>query len=151
MTLHSALGPDLSAADLYALLKLRVDVFVVEQDCPYPDLDGRDLLPDTIHVWWQPGAEPLACLRVLGAPGTERRVGRVCTAAQARGAGLGSRLMAAAIDHLGPDPSVLDAQLPAQSLYARFGYEPQGAPFLEDGIEHVRMRRPGQSSTAWRV
>ncbi|SER56250.1 GNAT family N-acetyltransferase [Actinokineospora terrae] len=141
----------MTAADLYAVLTLRLLVFVVEQTCPYPELDGRDLLPDTVHVWWQPDTEPLAYLRVLGAPGTVRRVGRVCTAATARGTGLGSKLMAAALDIVGPDESVLDAQLPAQALYAKFGYVPEGEPFDEDGILHIRMRRPGQSLTATSV
>ncbi|GAA3006138.1 GNAT family N-acetyltransferase [Actinokineospora diospyrosa] len=143
MTLHIVPGPALTPVDLYALLRLRVDVFVVEQECPYPELDGRDLLPDTVHVWWQPESVPLACLRVLGAPGGERRIGRVCTAADARGTGLGSHLMTAALEIVGADESVLDAQLHAQSLYARHGYEVEGEPFDEDGILHVRMRRAG--------
>ncbi|GLW94474.1 ElaA protein [Actinokineospora globicatena] len=151
MTLHAVPGPEMTAADLYAVLELRHLVFVVEQVCPYPELDGRDLLPDTVHLWWQPDSTPLSYLRVLGAPGSERRVGRVCTAATARGTGLGSKLMAAAIDLIGPDESVLDAQLPAQALYARFGYLPEGEPFDEDGILHIRMRRPGQSRTATSV
>ncbi|WP_285506377.1 GNAT family N-acetyltransferase [Actinokineospora sp. NBRC 105648] len=142
--MRAALGPDLTSEDLYALLRLRVNVFVVEQECPYPELDGRDLLPDTVHLWWQPAAEPLACLRILGTPGTERRIGRVCTALDARGTGLGGKLMAAALDHIGPDPSVLDAQVQAQNLYARHGYHPEGEEFLDDGIPHIRMRRPGR-------
>ncbi len=145
MTLHAAAGPDLTAAQLYALLRLRVDVFVVEQECPYPELDGRDLLPETVHVWWQAENGPLACLRVLGVPGGERRVGRVCTALPARGAGLGGKLMAAALEHVGSDESVLDAQVQAKGLYARFGYEPEGEEFLDDGIPHIRMRRPAVS------
>ncbi|MGQ0841841.1 GNAT family N-acetyltransferase [Actinokineospora sp.] len=141
--LHRAAGPDLTPAQLYALLRLRVDVFVVEQRCCYPELDGRDLDQDTVHLWWQPddADRPLACLRLLGAPGTVRHVGRVCTASGARGKGLGSRLMAAALDHLGDDESVLNAQVQAQGLYARFGYLAEGEPFDDDGIDHITMRR----------
>ncbi|WP_235926002.1 GNAT family N-acetyltransferase [Actinokineospora pegani] len=141
--LRSVAGPDLSAAELHALLKLRTDVFIVEQKCPYPEIDGRDLDPTTQHLWWQPAQHPLAYLRVLGAPGTTRRIGRVCTAAAARGNGLGALLMRAALDVVGPDPSELDAQTYAQAFYERFDYTAQGAPYDDDGIMHIHMTRPG--------
>ena len=144
--LHRATGDQLSAATLYALLMLRVDIFVVEQRCPYPELDGRDLRPDTVHWWWQPGAEPVAYLRVLGEPGGGVRIGRVCTAVPARGTGLGGRLMAAALAEIGPRDVVLDAQVRAQGLYQRFGFEPVGEPFDEDGIPHITMRRSPSSA-----
>lgn len=139
--LHYATGVDLTPAQLYALLKLRVDVFVVEQDCPYPELDGRDLFPDTGHFWHEEDGELLGCLRLLREP-DGWRIGRVCTAKQARGAGLGARLMAAAMAHIGDAPAVLDAQTYASAFYARFGFTPTGTPFDEDGIEHITMRRP---------
>ncbi len=139
--LHVATGPELTAADLYDLLRLRVDVFVVEQECPYPELDGRDLLESTVHMWWR--AESVTgCLRLLD-EGPVVRVGRVCTAASARGTGLGGRLMAAAVERIGDRESVLGAQVRAQGLYARFGYEPEGEVYVEDGIPHIAMRRPG--------
>jgi ElaA protein len=141
---HVAAGPVLTTTELYALLTLRVDVFVVEQQCPYPDLDGHDLDVDTVHLWIQtpdaPG--PLACLRILG--GDIPRIGRVCTAPTARGTGLAATLMAAAVDHLGDVESILNAQVQAQHLYARFGYVPEGSPFDDDGIQHITMRRPGR-------
>ncbi|SDC66649.1 GNAT family N-acetyltransferase [Actinokineospora iranica] len=140
--LHSACGPDLTADTLYRLLRLRVEVFMLEQDCLYQELDGRDRLPDTVHLWWQPDDEPLAYLRVLGAPGGERRVGRVCVARQARGTGLGGRLMAAALAHIGSDESVLDAQVHVRDMYTRFGYLPEGEVFDDHGVDHIRMRRP---------
>lgn len=141
--LHIAAGPELTPAQLHGLLKLRVDVFVVEQQCPYPEIDGRDLALDTTHIWWHPeGAPwPSACLRVLVDPGGVRRIGRVCTAREARGAGLGRLLMTAALDRIGDVESVLDAQVQAQGMYARFGYVPEGEPFDEDGIPHITMRR----------
>jgi ElaA protein len=142
--LRHTTGDRLSAVDLYALLLLRSTVFVVEQECPYPELDGRDLLADTEHLWWQPADTPLACLRLLAEPDGGVRVGRVCTAADARGQGLSGRLMIAALDHIGDAPSVLDAQTHAASFYARFGYEPVGEPFVEDDIEHITMRRAGR-------
>ena len=136
-------GPELTAAELYDLLRLRVDVFVVEQNCPYSELDGRDLLPTTWHLW-APGADGdgvAGCLRVLAEPDGAARVGRVVTAPSARGTGLGARLMEAALDHIGDAESVLDAQTYAQPFYARFGYEPEGDEFDEDGIPHITMRR----------
>lgn len=129
----------MTAVDLYDLLRLRVDVFVVEQECPYPELDGRDLLETTVHLWWRESAV-LGCLRLLD-EGDVVRVGRVCTAASARGSGLGGKLMAAAMERIGGRESVLGAQVQVQGLYARFGYVPEGEEYLEDGIPHIDMRR----------
>jgi ElaA protein len=142
--LYSARGDEITAAQLYPLLKLRVDVFVVEQECPYPELDGRDLLPTTRHLWWQPGDELLGCLRLLRDPDGTHRIGRVCTTKQTRGTGLGATLMAAAMDHIGAADAVLEAQTYALDFYARFGFEPAGERYLEDGIEHMTMRRPAR-------
>lgn len=139
--LYSAKGDEITVAELYPLLKLRVDVFVVEQECPYPELDGRDLLPSTVHVWWQPGDEVLGYLRLLREPDGTHRIGRVCTAKPARGTGLGALLMKAAMEHVGDDAAVLDAQTYALDFYARFGFVAEGERFLEDGIEHQTMRR----------
>jgi ElaA protein len=143
--LRFAAGDELTAAELYALLKLRVDVFVVEQRAPYPELDGRDLLPDTGHLWYPSTGEPQAYLRILHEPPGGRRIGRVCTTPSARGAGLGNRLMAEAMRRIGDAEAVLDAQTYAQRFYEKFGFTAVGAPFDEDGIEHITMRRPATS------
>jgi ElaA protein len=133
-------GPELSAAQLYDILQLRVDVFVVEQNCPYPELDGRDLLPRTRHLWL-PGEQGIdAYLRVLTEPG-RYRIGRVVTAKHARGQGLAARLMAEALTVVGDADSVLAAQTYAQGFYAKFGYLPEGEEFDEDGIPHITMWR----------
>lgn len=145
--MHRARTDDLSARQLYALLRLRVDVFVVEQHCPYPELDGRDLEPTTRHLWLAPPDDPervLACLRLLQEPDGTRRVGRVCTARQERGRGLSRRLMEAALAEVGDAPAVLDAQVYVADFYASFGFRVTGPEFLEDGIPHVEMRRPGR-------
>ena len=131
-------GPDLTPQQLYAILRLRAEVFVVEQDCPYPDLDGRDLAPGTRHFWTE-GFE--SYLRVLTESGGVYRIGRVVTAQHARGRGLAARLMTAALEHIGEVDSVLAAQTPAQGLYAKFGYVPEGDEFDEDGIPHITMWR----------
>ena len=124
------------------MLRLRTDVFVVEQACPYPDLDGRDTEPGTRHLWFaEPtGTDtPLAYLRVLIDPDRRHRIGRVCTAPEARGAGLSGRLVAAAL-HDRADFG-LDAQSHLTGFYARFGFRVSGPEYIEDGIAHTPMRR----------
>src|SRR5262245_9071414 len=118
--LRRAWSADLTPAELYAILRLRGDVFVVEQNCPYPDLDGRDLEPTTRHFWVADGNAVTACLRLLEDPNGEYRIGRVCTAKNARGRGLSRRLMAAVLAEVGDHPCVLDAQTYAAGLYASF-------------------------------
>lgn len=132
---------ELDARTLYALLRLRVDVFVVEQRCPYPELDGRDTEDGTRHVWLVDDAgAPVAYLRVLEEP-DGARIGRVVTATHARGRGLGGRLVETALRAVGERTVRLDAQTRAAGLYARYGFVPDGPEFVEDGIPHVPMRR----------
>src|SRR4030095_17127940 len=87
---------DLDTTTLYAILKLRGEVFVVEQQCCYADLDGRDAEPGTRHVWLSRGDEILAYYRILD-DGDAERIGRVLVAQAARGAGYGQRLMREAL------------------------------------------------------
>jgi len=130
----------------YALLRLRSDVFVVEQDCVYPDLDGRDVEPGTEHRWvHEPGdrAAVLAYLRVLPDP-AGLRVGRVVTAPSARGRGLAGVLVQQVVaDHGAGTAVVLDAQSHLAGWYARYGFVRDGEDFVEDGIPHTPMVRPG--------
>jgi len=144
--LYSASGEEITVAQLYPLLALRSAVFVIEQESIYQDVDGRDLLPSTVHFWWQPGDEPHGYLRLLRGRDGTHRIGRVCTAKHARGAGLGARRMKAAMELVGDAAAVLEAQTYAQAFYARFGFEATGEPYIEDGIEHITMRRPAQVS-----
>ena len=132
---------ELDPAELYEILRLRVDVFVVEQDCPYPELDGRDTEPDTVHLWYQRDGRVAAYLRVLAEPDGLARIGRVCTAADERGAGLAGGLLARALDQIGPGPVALAAQSHLTAFYARYGFRPDGAEYLEDGIPHTPMVR----------
>jgi len=131
---------DLDTTTLYAILKLRADVFVVEQKCFYADLDGRDTEPGTRHLWLQRGDEILAYLRILDDGGVER-IGRVVTARAARGAGNARRLMDQALTVIGNRPSVLEAQAYLVRFYARYGYQQTGPEYLEDGIPHVPMAK----------
>ncbi|WP_433263936.1 GNAT family N-acetyltransferase [Actinosynnema sp. CS-041913] len=134
---------DLTSAQLYALLKLRGEVFVVEQSSAYPELDGRDLEPDTRHFWLEADGspEPQAYLRLLEESDGTFRIGRVCTARAARGRGYSRRLMEAALVEVGRQVCVLDAQTYVADFYASFGFMPEGSEFIEDGIPHLRMRR----------
>ncbi len=138
--LRRAAFADLAAPELYALLRLRVDVFVVEQQCPYPELDGRDTEPGTEHLWFERDGEVLAVLRVLD-DGPSRAIGRVATAAGARGAGLAARLVEEVLATYGAGPLHLGAQAHLESWYERFGFRRSGEGYVEDGIPHVPMRR----------
>ena len=147
--LHRSLAPDVPVATLYALLQLRVEVFVVEQACPYQELDGWDLADTTRHFWLAPERGPedvVACLRLLEQPEGEFRIGRVCAGRQARGHGAARRLMEGALAEIRDVPCVLDAQSHLTGLYEAFGFEPDGPEFTEHGIPHVPMRRAGRVS-----
>jgi ElaA protein len=146
MELHTATFEQLDVATLYRLLRLRVDVFVVEQHCAYPELDGRDTEPDAIHMWLTDGDDPtpLGCLRILTEPDGTARIGRVAVTAKARGAGLARRLVQAALTRIGDRPCVLDAQANLVGFYTGMGFTTTGAEFLEDGIPHVPMRHAGR-------
>ena len=150
VSLRRCWGRDLDTATLYDLLKLRVAVFVVEQACPYPELDGSDLSAQTRHFWLEEkSGETIATLRLIdeapieGGPGGRRqfRIGRVCTRAAARGHGYATRLLQAALADVGADPCALNAQTYLIDMYARHGFVVDGDEFCEDGIPHVPMLR----------
>lgn len=135
-------GRDLDAATLYALLTLRVDVFVVEQSCPYPELDGRDLEAGTRHFWLEtPGGEVVSTLRLMQDGPGEFRIGRVCTRAAERGRGHTNTLMREALAEVGSATCRLSAQSYLADMYARHGFVADGEEFVEDGIPHIPMLR----------
>ena len=134
-----AAAQDLDARTLHDLLRLRVDVFVVEQACAYPELDGRDTEPGTWHVWAADGERPVAYLRVLAEADGSYRVGRVCVAAGHRGEGLAGLLMDEALRLAAGRRVVLDAQSYLRDWYERFGFSVSGPEFVEDGIPHLPM------------
>ena len=124
----------------YSLWKLRQDVFVVEQQAAYPDLDGRDLDPETRHVVLEnDDGVVLGCARVLD-DGQEWRIGRVALHRTVRGQGWADRLMQAALQVCPDRDVVLDAQSPLARWYGTFGFEVTGLEFLDDGIPHLPMR-----------
>lgn len=140
MILRTASSGELSAASLYALLRLRSEVFVVEQREPYLDLDGRDLEPGTRHCWLEEGGEPVACLRILPEPSGGTEIGRIVTAAHARGRGHAGRLLRHALE-LSKPPVTLNAQEYLQGWYETFGFEVTGTAFTypDEEILHVPM------------
>jgi predicted GNAT family N-acyltransferase len=138
--LRRARFAELTPFEVYALCRLRVDVFVVEQQCPYPELDGRDTEPATVHLWHEADGEALATIRVLD-DGDTRAIGRVATAPQARRRGLAAALMAEGIALCAGFPITLGAQAHLERWYERFGFRRSGPGYVEDGIPHVPMRR----------
>jgi ElaA protein len=140
---------EMRADVLYAVLAQRQQVFILEQQCLYPDLDGLDL--DAYHLlgWQGQGAQRqlAAYLRCL-APGVkydEMSLGRVLSAPSVRGSGIGKQLMAQAIRHAErqfPNHRIrISAQQYLTRFYAGFGFQPTSAPYDEDGIAHVEMLR----------
>ena len=145
VALRRCWGKDLDTATLYELLKLRVEVFVVEQACPYPELDGRDLQSQTRHFWLQcPAGEVVSVLRLMEENPNGRklfRIGRVCTKQSVRGGGHATRLLQAALADVGEHPCHINAQTYLVEMYARHGFVVAGDEFVEDGIPHVPMLR----------
>jgi len=160
VTWSDVAGPDIDVATLYDVLVLRSSVFVVEQDCAYQDLDGRDLLEGTRHLIGRQGAVaayarilapeavPEHWLPARGEASPEMstpRIGRVIVASQARGQQLGRRVIERAVrsceQHWPGQPIELGAQAHLVALYGSVGFVPVGDPFAEDGIPHQWMRR----------
>lgn len=138
---------DLDLDDLYAILRLRAEVFVVEQACLFVDLDGLD--DKAWHLLGWIGDRLAAYARVFapGAKAPELVVGRVVTAAFARGRGLGRPLMNEAMQRgfaaFGLGPCRVEAQAHLAGFYGSLGFVGVGEGYDEDGIPHVSMVRPG--------
>lgn len=133
-------GDRIGVADLYAALRLRAEVFVIEQHCNYLDPDGRDLAADTTHLWLQaPDGQMVSYLRILREPAGGHRIGRVVTAATHRSRRLAALLLDEALT-LTEDPVVLHAQSHLVDMYARHGFVVDGPEYLEDEIPHTPMR-----------
>ena len=132
---------ELSLQDLYQMLALRSEVFVVEQACAYQDLDGQDQI--AVHLLAKDGDEIVAYLRVLANPDGSMSFGRVVTSPRRRGLALGKQLVQHAMDYLQTRHSSVDVKISAQyyllDFYRRFGLKPQGDIYDEDGIPHIAM------------
>ena len=135
------------ARTLYQLLQLRTEVFVMEQNCVFQDMDGADA--DCFHLLGEaPGGVLHAYARLVpaGLKFAEASIGRVVTAPVARGSGIGHTLMREAVQALhglwGVRPIRIGAQAHLQGFYRQHGFEPAGPIYDEDGIDHIEMLRP---------
>ena len=131
----------LTPREVYEILKIRTAVFVVEQECPYQEVDGTDY--DSLHVWLEEDDEIVAYLRVFerDAENGTVQIGRVLS--KRRGEGLGTKVMGYGIEaaqlEMGAKAIFIEAQTYALDFYKKFGFVPCGEEFLEDGIPHTPM------------
>lgn len=142
---HTASFDQLTLDQLHDMLALRIEVFVIEQDCPYQEIDGLD--KEAQHLWATSQGELIACLRVLppGKVYPESAIGRVVVKKTARGTGLGHDLMRKGIDLIRQNYGAVAIKLSAQEhlkdYYAAHGFLQCGEGYLEDGIPHIPMKR----------
>ena len=148
MTLHWTTKPfeALTLTELYALLQLRSEVFVVEQTCAFQDIDGHD--PAALHLLGHTATGELAAYARLFDAGhsyAQVSIGRVVTSLRYRRQGLGQQLLTKALAQcdaqFGPQPIKIGAQLYLKAFYESFGFVQQGEGYLEDGIPHIYMVR----------
>jgi ElaA protein len=135
---------DLTNEELYKILKLRASVFIVEQNCPYQDCDDKD--QSSYHLMGWQDDELVTYTRLLppGLAYKEPSIGRVVTSSAVRGTGIGRELMTKSIEKLyelfGKGPITIGAQLYLKKFYESFGFKQLGDVYLEDGIEHIKMK-----------
>ena len=153
---HTSSWSDLTRDQFHSIVRLRISVFVVEQDCPYPELDTKDL--SSIHVYALRigenialGDSAVACVRIC-APGIsypEPSIGRVATRPDCRKIGLGLDIMKRAIDACEsayPGQGIrISAQCYLEKFYSDLGFSSTGETYLEDDIRHIQMFRPSTS------
>ncbi len=137
---------ELTTDELYSLLKLRTDVFFLEQRIDETELDDRDREPTTVHYFMQDAAGTAAYLRTLVDAAPSHRdashlVGRVVVRADRRGEGLAQELMQRALADLAGHAVILHSQAYIAPLYAKLGFEPFGEVYQEAGIPHLSMYR----------
>lgn len=129
----------LSTRELYEILRTRSEIFVVEQNCVYQDLDGKDY--ESLHVFCMENGRVTACLRSFMRDQETAQMGRVVTLEH--GKGLGEKLLKAGIEEIRskqhPRRIYIEAQCYATGFYAREGFRVCSEEFLEDGIPHVGM------------
>lgn len=141
LTIHKKTFSELTTAELYELLRIRTDVFVVEQNCVYQDMDYDD--QQALHLWLTKDGQIVALCRVCPA-GTHMEqvsIGRVITTV--RGKGYGKEIMLTAIEaakkHFGATHIDLEAQEYAKGFYEQVGFRQSSETFILDGIPHIRM------------
>ena len=133
----------LTVDELYGILKLRAEVFVVEQDCAYQDLDGKDSL--ACHMFLKDGDEVVAVLRILpeNVAFEDMAIGRVVVSEKYRGRGIAKKIMKNAIDYITTDLGMDKIRLSGQAYLIRFyedlGFRKVSDVYLEDGIDHFEF------------
>jgi len=135
---------ELTVAELHAIYALRARVFVVEQACAYQDVDDHDLTAR--HLWAEADGRIVAYLRIVpaGAKYAEQSIGRVVTAPEARGTGLGRELMRRGLALAGDAPLRIGAQAHLERFYSELGFVRASDVYDEDGIPHIEMTRAGR-------
>lgn len=137
---------DLSLEQLYQILQLRNEVFIVEQNCPYQDLDHLD--EQCHHLMLYDEGRLIGYGRIIppGLSYKEASIGRIVTHSLVRGQGIGASMMNLLLsdvdDLLGPQIIVISAQVYAEKFYEKFDFLRDGDVYKEDGIDHVKMIRP---------
>jgi len=134
---------ELSTKELYAILKERTNVFVVEQNCPYLEVDGKD--EASYHLFKEVNGDIAAYLRILppGVSYTESSIGRVLVKKEYRGQGLAYEMMQKGIDFIHNELQHRDIKIQAQdylrAFYGSFGFKAVSDVYLEDNIPHIDM------------
>jgi len=134
---------DLSTEELYDILQLRTEIFVVEQNCVFQDIDGKD--QDAYHLMCYDNETLIAYTRLLpaGRSYQECSIGRVVTKKTNRGTGIGKELMEISIEYcyrfFGRSPIRIGAQLYLEKFYSSFGFQKVSDIYMEDGIPHIEM------------
>ncbi len=148
---HALAFSELSLQDWHDMLRLRIDVFVVEQNCPYPELDGKD--PYCVHVFGKSQGRVVAVTRIVppGLSYPEVAIGRVAVSEEYRKYGIGRGLMLQSLrevqNRFGKVPVRISAQTYLRDFYGSLGFEETGKSYLEDGIPHIEMLLPQLSSS----
>ncbi|MCR5653130.1 MAG: GNAT family N-acetyltransferase [Ruminococcus sp.] len=139
MDFTAKLFDELTTTELYELLRARFEVFVIEQQCIYPDLDGVDY--NSLHIFRKGGDRIVAYLRAFETEKGVVRMGRVLTTK--RGIGLGAKLLKYAIEEIDrrfmPKQIIIESQTHAVGFYAREGFKVCSDEFMDAGIPHVKM------------
>lgn len=134
---------EMNSHELYAVMRLRSEVFIVEQNCVYQDADNKD--QKSFHLMGWAGDDLAAYARLVpkGVSFPHPSIGRVITSAKYRGAGAGKALMRQAIDYsnqlFGQQPIKIGAQVYLQKFYESFGFQQVSEQYLEDEIPHIEM------------
>lgn len=140
---------DLTAEEFHDILRVRIGVFIIEQNCPYPEIDGKD--KDAYHIFGRDDEnEIVAVSRILkkGVSYYECSIGRVATSSKARLSGIGMEMMKFNLENIqilfGKTDVRISAQEYLKSFYEKFGFVKVSESYLEDDIPHIEMLRKNQ-------